>query len=92
MTTRREISEMIAAGIPNVDYDRAARLWSEYVGSEGTDEFMWYASTTDIREAVEEYLDSLPEIWLEDAPEDLADMLTAYIERDVRMAQRGLFD
>lgn len=77
----------IAAGIPDVDYDRAARLWSEYVGQQGTDEFMWYASTTNIRDAVEEYLNSLPEVWLEDAPEDLADMLTAYIERDVRTAQ-----
>jgi TolB-like protein len=77
----------IAAGIPNVDYDRAGRLWSEYVGQQGTDEFMWYASTTNIRDAVEEYLNSIPEDWLEDAPEDLADMLTAYIERDVRTAQ-----
>ena len=40
-----------------------------------------------VREAVKEYLNSLPEEWLEDAPEDLADMLTAYIERDVRTAQ-----
>lgn len=74
-------------GIPDIDYDRAARLWSEFVGSQGTDEFMWYASTTSIREAVEEYLNSLPEDWLEDAPEDLADMLTAYIVRDVCTAQ-----
>ena len=71
----------------DVDYERAARLWSQYVGSQGTDEFMWYATTTDIRDAVEEYLNSIPEEWLADAPEDLADMLTAYIERDVRMAQ-----
>ena len=76
--------------VRDVDYERAARLWSEYVGQQGTDEFMWYATTTSIREAVEEYLNSLPEEWLEDAPEDLADMLTAYIERDVRMARAQL--
>jgi hypothetical protein len=70
-------------GIPNIDYDLAARLWSQYVGSQGTDEFMWYASTDNIREAVEEYLNSLPEDWLDNAPGDLADMLTAYIVRDV---------
>jgi hypothetical protein len=77
----------IAAGIPDVDYDRAARLWSEYVGSQGTNEFMQYSESGNIREAVEDYIDTMPEDWLEDAPEDLADMLTAYIERDVRMAQ-----
>jgi hypothetical protein len=77
----------IAAGIPDVDYDRAARLWSEYVGQQGTDEFMSYSDSGDIREAVEDYIDNMPEDWLEDAPEDLADMLIAYIERDVRMAQ-----
>lgn len=77
----------IAAGIPDVDYERAGQLWSEYVGQQGTDEFMWYASTTNIRDAVEEYLDSLPEVLMEDAPEDLADMLTAYIELEIRIAQ-----
>ena len=73
--------------VRDVDYDRAARLWSEYVGQQGTDEFMRYSGTDNIREAVEEYLDNIPEVWMEDAPEDLADMLTAYIERDVRMAK-----
>jgi hypothetical protein len=77
----------IAAGIPDVDYDRAARLWSEFVGQQGTDEFMSYSDSGDIREAVEDYIDNMPETWQENAPEDLADMLTAYIERDVRMAQ-----
>jgi hypothetical protein len=77
----------IAAGIPDVDYDRAARLWSEYVGQQGTDEFMSLSEGMTITEAVEDYIDNIPEIWQEDAPEDLADMLTAYIERDVRMAQ-----
>lgn len=77
----------IAAGIPDVDYDRAARLWSEYVGSQGTDEFMSLSEGMTVCEAVEDYIDSLPEVWLEDAPEDLADMLSAYIERDVRTAQ-----
>jgi hypothetical protein len=77
----------IAAGIPDVDYDRAARLWSQYIGSQGTDKFMSYSDSGDIREAVEDYIDNMPEDWLEDAPEDLADMLIAYIERDVRMAQ-----
>ena len=77
----------IAAGIPDVDYDRAARLWSEYVGQQGTDEFMSLSEGMTITEAVEDYIDSMPEDWQEDAPEDLADMLTAYIERDVRMAQ-----
>jgi len=77
----------IAAGIPDVDYDRAARLWSEYVGQQGTDEFMSLSEGMTIAEAVEEYISSMPEDWQEDAPEDLADMLTAYIERDVRMAQ-----
>jgi hypothetical protein len=77
----------IAAGIPNVDYDRAGQLWSEYVGQQGTDKFMSYSDSGDIREAVEDYIDNMPEDWLEDAPEDLEYMLTAYIERDVRMAQ-----
>jgi hypothetical protein len=77
----------IAAGIPDVDYDRAGRLWSEFIGQQGTDEFMRWPGTGNIRQAVEEYLNSLPEEWLEDAPEDLADMLAAYIERDIRMAQ-----
>ena len=71
----------------DVDYDRAARLWSEYVGQQGTDEFMRYSGTDNIREAVEEYLDNIPESWQDAAPEDLADMLTAYIERDIRMVQ-----
>jgi len=77
----------IAAGIPYVDYDRAGQLWSEFVGSQGTDEFMRYSGTDNIRDAVEDYIDNMPEDWQEDAPEDLADMLTAYIERDVRMAK-----
>lgn len=77
----------IAAGIPNVDYDRAARLWSEFIGQQGTDEFMRYSKTDNIRDAVEDYIDSMPEDWQDNSPEDLADMLTAYIERDVRMAQ-----
>lgn len=77
----------IAAGIPDVDYDRAGQLWSEYVGSLKISKFMRNSKSDNIREAVEEYLNSLPEEWLEDAPEDLADMLTAYIERDIRMAQ-----
>jgi len=70
-------------GIPNIDYDRAARLWSQYVGSQGTDEFMWYARTDDIYEAVEDYIDNMPETWQDAAPEDLGYMLTAYIVRDV---------
>lgn len=77
----------IAAGIPDVDYDRAARLWSQYVGSQGTDEFMRYSKTDNIRDAVEDYIDNMPENWQDNEPEDLADMLAAYIERDVRMAQ-----
>ena len=77
----------IAAGIPNVDFDRAGQLWSEYVGSQGTDEFMSYSESCNIRQAVEDYLNTMPEDWLEDAPEDLADMLTAYIELEVRMPQ-----
>lgn len=77
----------IAAGIPNVDYDRAARLWSEYVGQQGTDEFMSLSEGMTITEAVEDYIDNMPEDWQDNAPEDLADMLTAYIERDVRTAQ-----
>ena len=71
----------------DVDYERAARLWSQYVGSQGTDEFMLYSKSDNIREAVEDYIDSMPEDWQDNAPEDLADMLTAYIERDVRTAQ-----
>lgn len=77
----------IAAGIPDVDYERAARLWSEFVGQQGTDEFMRYSDSGNIREAVDDYIDTMSEIVLDDAPEDLADMLTAYIERDVRFAQ-----
>lgn len=77
----------IVAGIPDVDYDRARQLWSEYVGSQGTNEFMSYSESGDIREAVEDYIDTMSEVVLDDAPEDLAEMLTAYIERDVRMAQ-----
>ena len=77
----------IAAGIPDVDYDRAGHLWNIFVGSQGTDEFMRYSKTDCIREAVEDYVNNMTEIMLYDAPEDLADMLTAYIERDVRMAQ-----
>jgi len=73
--------------VRDVDYDRAARLWSEFIGQQGTDEFMRHSGTDNIREAVEDYIDGMPEDWQEDAPEDLADMLTAYIERDVRMAQ-----
>jgi len=77
----------IAAGIPNVDYDRAGQLWSEFVGQQGTDEFMRYSKTDNIRDAVEDYIDSMPEDWQDNSPEDLADMLTAYLQRDVRMAQ-----
>lgn len=77
----------IAAGIPNVDFDRAGQLWSEYVGSQGTDEFMKYSESGDAREAVDDYINTMSEVVLDDAPEDLADMLTAYIERDVRMAK-----
>lgn len=77
----------IAAGIPDVDYDHAGRLWSEYIGQQGTDEFMKYSKTDNIREAVEDYINNMPEDWQDDAPEDLADMLTAYIELEVRMAQ-----
>jgi hypothetical protein len=73
--------------VRDVDYDRAARLWSQYIGSQGTDEFMWYARTDDIYEAVEDYIDNIPESWQDAAPEDLGYMLAAYIERDVRMAQ-----
>jgi hypothetical protein len=75
------------AGIPDVDYDRAARLWSQYVGSQGTDEFMFYSRTDDIYEAVEDYIDNMPETWQDAAPEDLGYMMTAYIERDIRTAQ-----
>jgi hypothetical protein len=77
----------IVAGIPGVDYDRAGQLWSEFVGSQGTDEFMSLSEGMTITEAVEDYIDNMPEDWQDNAPEDLADMLTAYIERDVRMAQ-----
>ena len=77
----------IAAGIPDVDYDRAARLWSEFIGQQGTDEFMRYSGTDNIRDAVEDYIDNMPESWQDNSPEDLGYMLTAYIERDVRMAQ-----
>jgi hypothetical protein len=77
----------IVAGIPNVDYDRAGQLWSEFIGQQGTDEFMRYSGTDNIRDAVEDYIDNMPEDWQDNAPEDLADMLAAYIERDVRMAQ-----
>jgi hypothetical protein len=77
----------IAAGIPDVDYDRAARLWSEYVGQQGTDEFMALSEGMTITEAVEDYIDNMPEVWQEDAPEDLGYMLAAYIERDVRTAE-----
>jgi hypothetical protein len=48
---------------------------------------MWYARTDDIYEAVEDYIDNIPESWQDAAPEDLGYMLAAYIERDVRMAQ-----
>lgn len=77
----------IAAGIPDVDYERAGHLWNIFVGQQGTDVFMSYSESGDIREAVEDYIDTMSEDVLKDAPEDLADMLTAYIERDVRMAQ-----
>jgi hypothetical protein len=77
----------IAANIPNVDFDRAGQLWNKFVCGIGTDEFMALSPGMTITEAVEDYIDNMPENWLEDAPEDLADMLTAYIERDVRMAQ-----
>jgi hypothetical protein len=73
--------------VRDVDYDRAARLWSEFIGQQGTDEFMRYSKTDNIRDAVEDYIDNMPEDWQEDAPEDLADMLTAYIERDVQTTQ-----
>ena len=67
--------------------DRAARLWSEFIGQQGTDEFMRYSGTDNIRDAVEDYIDNMPESWQDNSPEDLGYMLTAYIERDVRMAQ-----
>jgi hypothetical protein len=71
----------------DVDYERAARLWSQYVGSQGTDEFMRWSGTDDIYEAVEDYIDNMPENWQDAAPEDLGYMLAAYIERDVRSAE-----
>jgi hypothetical protein len=48
---------------------------------------MRYSGTDNIREAVEDYVNNMTEIMLYDAPEDLEDMLTAYIERDFRMAK-----
>jgi hypothetical protein len=77
----------IVANIPNVDFDRAGQLWNKFVCGIGTDEFMALSSDMTITEAVEDYIYNMPENWLEDAPEDLADMLIAYIERDVRTAQ-----
>ena len=71
----------------DVDYERAARLWSQYVGSQGADEFMRWSGTDDIYEAVEDYIDNMPESWQDAAPEDLGYMMAAYIERDVRTAQ-----
>ena len=77
----------IAAGIPDVDYDRAGHLWSVFVGSLRISKFMEKYKTDNIREAVENYVNNMPGIMLYDAPEDLVDMLTAYAERDVRMAK-----
>jgi hypothetical protein len=79
----------IATGIPYVDYDRAGRLWSIFVGNLKISKFMEKSGTDNIREAVENHVDNMPEIMVYDAPEDLIDMLTAYIEREVRMAQLG---
>jgi hypothetical protein len=77
----------IAAGIPYVDYDRAGRLWGIFVGSLKISKFMEKSGTDNIREAVENHVDNMAEIIVYDAPEDLIDMLTAYAERDVRMAK-----
>src|SRR5690554_2224324 len=43
----------IAAGIPDVDYDRAGQLWSVFVGSLSISKFMENSGTDNIREAVE---------------------------------------
>ena len=72
----------------DVDYERAARLWSQYVGSQGTDEFMRWSRTDDIYEAVEDYIDNMPESGQDAEPEDLCYKLAAYIERDVQTSQR----
>lgn len=77
----------ILQGIPDVDYDRAGQLWDRFVGNQGTDEFMALSEGMTVREAVEDYIDSMPEDWQDDAPEDLEDMMEAYIERDVCLAQ-----
>ena len=77
----------IAASIPYVDYDRAGQLWGVFVGSLRISKFMEKYKTDNIREAVENYVNNMPEIMLHDAPDDLVDMLTAYAERDVKMAQ-----
>jgi hypothetical protein len=77
----------IAAGIPDVDYDRAGHLWGVFVGSLRISKFMEKSGTDNIREAVENYVNNMPGIMRYDAPEDLVDMLTAYAERDVRMVK-----
>jgi len=66
------------------DMEKAGRMWDQYVGGQGPEEFMQLSPGLSVREAVSEYLAHLDEMFgsgtAADAPEDLEDALVAYIE------------
>lgn len=66
---------------------RAGQLWDRYVGNESPRDFMGPSKGMSARESVAEYLTHLDSMFGEgtakDAPEDLEDALTAYIEDQV---------
>lgn len=66
------------------DMEKAGRMWDQYVGGQGPEEFMQLSKTSDVREAVSEYMDELDNMFgagaAVNAPEDLEDALVAYIE------------
>jgi len=77
--------------LPNVDIDHMKALWDRWV-NQSAEEFMLYSDTDDIEQAVSEYLDALyddaikaQEEW--EGPNDLDDMLVAYIQYERIMTQ-----
>ena len=77
--------------LPNVDMERASQLWDRYVGQNSAEEFMILGGIEDIEESVEDYMDDLDGIFgagtLAEAPEDIEEMLAAYIRHERIMTQ-----
>ncbi len=77
--------------LPNVDMERASQLWDRYVGQNSAEEFMTLGGIEDIEESVEDYMDDLDGIFgagtLAEAPEDIEEMLAAYIRHERIMTQ-----